>query len=91
MVKIAPRQSQRAYLLPVLLAVVLLSVAVVGQIARPAKSIGHDTWTIMPVRKWGFAVGNQAGFWDGVDPKTHQHTSGRIYIYGCVRRSTHTQ
>ena len=91
MVKIAQRRPQRAYLLPVLLAAGLLIIAVVGQVSHPTTTIGRDTWTIMPVRDWGFAVGNQAGFWDGVDPKTHQPTAGRIYIYGCMWRSTHTQ
>ena len=91
MVKIAQKRPQRAYLLPALFAAILLIFAVVGQVSHPTKTIGRDTWTIMPVREWGFAVGNQAGFWDGVDPKTHQHTSGRIYVYGCVWRSTRTQ
>ena len=91
MVKIAPRRSQRAYLLPVLLAAGIIAMAIVGQVSHLAKAIGHDTWMIMPVRDWGFAVGNQAGFWDGTDPKTHQDVGGRIYIYGCVWRSTHTQ
>ena len=91
MVKIAQRRPQHAYLLLVLLAVGLLILAAVGQVSHPSAAIGRDTWTIMPVRDWGFAVGDQAGFWDGVDRKTHQPTAGRIYIYGCVWRSTQTQ
>ena len=91
MVKLIRRRPQRAYLLPVVFAAVLLVVAVVGQVSHPTKAVGHDTWTIMPVREWSFAVGNRAGFWDGVDPKTHQDTSGRIYVYGFVGRWTNTQ
>ena len=84
----AAKRSKLIYLPYAVVIIMLLTLAAVGQFVRPSVTIGHDEWSLLPVREWGIMVGNNAGFWDGVKSRTHQGVGGRIYVYGCLERMT---
>ena len=93
MVQTTGERPRRRNALPAVVAAlsVLAALVVVCQLYRPARAVGHDTWELLPVRDWGLAVGSRAGFWDGMDNRTHQGIGGRIYVYVFIERTTNTQ
>jgi len=93
LVNTANQRPQRRRFQPVfvVLASVFVALVVVSEFFHPIKNIGHDDWRLLPIQEWGLAVGSNAGFWDGIDLKTHHDTGGRIYTYGFLERSTNTQ
>lgn len=46
----------------------------------------NDKWRLLPVQRWRFAVGDNAGYWH-----SRHNRGGRIYQYGFFQRSTNTQ